>query len=104
MDEESYCPILPVASVPLKEGDKYAKDGEEEEAEDEVEEEGVDQGEAVDGGGDEEEGHDEEEDREPLVLIHLGICDEDLRKIYTKVQVGGDIFSELLNCLTLLSL
>ena len=58
------------------------------------------------GGGDEEEGHDEEEDRKPLVLIHLGICDEDevgdLRKIYTKV--GGDIFSELLNCLSLLDL
>ena len=36
-----------------------------------VEHNGVDQGEAVDGGGDDEEGHDEEEDGEPLVLVHL---------------------------------
>ena len=65
---------LPVGSVPLKEGDKDAKDGEEEEeAEDEVEEDGVDQGEAEDGGGDDKEGHDEEEDGEPLVLVHLGM-------------------------------
>jgi len=56
----------------LKESENSAKKEEEEEkAENKVEQDGVDQGEAVDGRRDEEEGHDQEEHREPLVLFNL---------------------------------
>ena len=47
------------------------KEEEKEKAENEVEQDGVDQGEAVDGRRDEEEGHNQEEHREPLVLFNL---------------------------------
>ena len=58
--------------MPLKESENSAKKEEEEEkAENKVEQDGVDQGEAVDGRRDEEEGHDQEEHREPLVLFNL---------------------------------
>ena len=58
--------------MPLKESENSAKKEEEEEkAENEVEQDGVDQGEAVDGRRDEEEGHNQEEHREPLVLFNL---------------------------------
>ena len=58
--------------MPLKEGENSAKKEEEEEkAENKVEQDGVDQGEAVDGRRDEEEGHNQEEHREPLVLFNL---------------------------------
>ena len=58
--------------MPLKESENSAKKEEEEEkAENMVEQDGVDQGEAVDGRRDEEEGHNQEEHREPLVLFNL---------------------------------
>ena len=58
--------------MPLKESENSAKkEKEEEKAENEVEQDGVDQGEAVDGRRDEEEGHNQEEHREPLVLFNL---------------------------------
>ena len=58
--------------MPLKESENSAKKEEEEEkAENEVEQDGVDQGEAVDGRRDEEERHNQEEHREPLVLFNL---------------------------------
>ena len=57
--------------MPLKESENSAKKEEEEKAENEVEQDGVDQGEAVDGRRDEEEGHNQEEHREPLVLFNL---------------------------------
>ena len=58
--------------MPLKESENSAKKEEEEEkAENEIEQDGVDQGEAVDGRRDEEEGHNQEEHREPLVLFNL---------------------------------
>ena len=58
--------------MPLKESENSAKKEEEEEkAENKVEQDGVDQGEAVNGRRDEEEGHDQEEHREPLVLFNL---------------------------------
>ena len=58
--------------MPLKESENSAKKEEEEEkAENKVEQDGVDQGEAVDGRRDEEEWHDQEEHREPLVLFNL---------------------------------
>ena len=58
--------------MPLKESENSAKKEEEEEkAENKVEQDGVDQGEAVDGRRDEEEGHNQEEHREPLVLFNL---------------------------------
>ena len=58
--------------MPLKESENSAKKEEEEKkAENKVEQDGVDQGEAVDGRRDEEEGHNQEEHREPLVLFNL---------------------------------
>ena len=56
----------------LKESENSTKKEEEKEkAENEIEQDGVDQGEAVDGRRDEEEGHNQEEHREPLVLFNL---------------------------------
>ena len=56
----------------LKESENSAKkEKEKEKAENEIEQDGVDQGEAVDGRRDEEEGHNQEEHREPLVLFNL---------------------------------
>ena len=64
--------MLPAAPMSLKESENSAKKEEEEEkAENEIEQDGVDQGEAVDGRRDEEEGHNQEEHREPLVLFNL---------------------------------
>ena len=58
--------------MPLKESENSTKKEEEKEkAENKVEQDGVDQGEAVDGRRDEEEGHNQEEHREPLVLFNL---------------------------------
>ena len=58
--------------MPLKESENSTKKEEEKEkAENEIQQDGVDQGEAVDGRRDEEEGHNQEEHREPLVLFNL---------------------------------